>query len=154
MLLSPSAAGTVVVLGCLVLGGRWLGGSCSWSHRDIAHGAWLSCDSHPPIAADTGEGIVTQKGTSLHPLTFSQSGEVSILQSVHGHPETHPAADGTAIGVRTLSHPSSCLSTHVRGCKGPITFQSSEAQWPLAKGQHKDKKQRGFPCYRGMGCCF
>lgn len=56
VLFSPSAAGTVVVLGCLVLGGRWLGGSCSWSYRDRAHGAWLSCNSCLPTAADRGEG--------------------------------------------------------------------------------------------------
>lgn len=84
VLFSPSAAGTVVVLGCLMLGG-----SCSWSHRASAHGAWLSCDSHLPTA-DTG-GIVTQRGTSLHLLTLSHSGEASILHTLHGHPETHPA---------------------------------------------------------------
>lgn len=56
VLLSPSAAGTPVLLGCLVLGEKWLRGSCSWSHRASAHGAWLSWDSHLPTAADGGEG--------------------------------------------------------------------------------------------------
>lgn len=57
---------------------------------------------------------MTRRGTSLHPLTLSHSGDVSILQTLHGHPETLPAADGAAIGVRTLSHPSSSLPTHGR----------------------------------------
>lgn len=60
---------------------------------------------------------MTPRGTSLDPLNPSQSGEVSILQTLHDHPETHPAADGAAIGVRTPSHPNSSLPTHGRGCR-------------------------------------
>lgn len=52
---------------------------------------------HQLLTEESRGGIMTQRGTSLHPLTPSHSGEVSSLQTLRGHPETHAAADGAAI---------------------------------------------------------
>lgn len=53
-LFSPSAAGTVVVLGCLVLRGGGWGAPAAGATE--THSVQLSCDSHLPTAADRGEG--------------------------------------------------------------------------------------------------